>query len=70
MWTIFRSHMVITSINLAALAILEIIYLIYYINRTNRDLARFFDAFRFQDGTVSFAVPEKQKKFSAPVPFL
>lgn len=65
MWTIFRSHMVITSINLAVLAILEMIYLIYYINRTSRDLARFFDAFRFQDGTVSFAVSEKQKKFSA-----
>lgn len=65
MWTIFRSHMVITSINLAVLVILEMIYLIYYINRTSRDLARFFDAFRFQDGTVSFAVPEKQKKFSA-----
>jgi two-component system, NtrC family, nitrogen regulation sensor histidine kinase NtrY len=65
MWTIFKSHMVITSINLAALAILELIYLIHFINRTNRDLARFFDAFRFQDGTVSFAVPEKQKKFPA-----
>jgi nitrogen fixation/metabolism regulation signal transduction histidine kinase len=65
MWTIFKSHMVITSINLAALAILEIIYLIYYINRTNRDLARFFDAFRFQDGSVSFTVREKQEKFSA-----
>jgi two-component system nitrogen regulation sensor histidine kinase NtrY len=65
MWTIFKSHMVITGINLAVLAILEIIYLIYYISRTNRDLARFFDAFRFQDGTVSFAVPEKQKKFPA-----
>jgi two-component system nitrogen regulation sensor histidine kinase NtrY len=65
MWAIFRSHMVITGINLAVLAILEIIYLIYYINRTNRDLARFFDAFRFQDGTVSFPVPEKQKKFPA-----
>ncbi len=34
-------------------------------NRTNRDLARFIDAFRFQDGTVSFSVPEKQKKYSA-----
>jgi two-component system, NtrC family, nitrogen regulation sensor histidine kinase NtrY len=65
MWTIFRSQMVITSINLAALAILELIYLVYYINRTNRDLARFFDAFRFQDGTVSFAVPDKKKKFPA-----
>jgi two-component system nitrogen regulation sensor histidine kinase NtrY len=65
MWTIFGTHMVITGINLAVLAILEIIYLIHYINRTNRDLARFFDAFRFQDGTVSFAVPEKQKKFPA-----
>jgi two-component system nitrogen regulation sensor histidine kinase NtrY len=65
MWTVFRSHMVITSINLAVLAILEIIYLIHYIGRTHRDLARFFDAFRFQDGTVSFAVPAKQKKFSA-----
>ena len=65
MWTIFKSHMVITSINLAALAVLEILYLIYYINRTNRDLARFFDAFRFQDGSVSFAVPEKHEKFPA-----
>jgi two-component system, NtrC family, nitrogen regulation sensor histidine kinase NtrY len=65
MWTVFGTHMVITSINLAVLAILEIIVLIHYINRTNRDLARFFDAFRFQDGTVSFAVPEKQKKFPA-----
>jgi two-component system nitrogen regulation sensor histidine kinase NtrY len=64
MWTIFATHMVITSINLGALAVLEIIYLIHYIHRTNRDLARFFDAFRFQDGTVSFAVPEEQKKFS------
>ncbi len=65
MWTIFKPRMVITSINLAALAILEIIYLIYYINRTNRDLARFFDAFRFQDGSVSFAIPEKREKFPA-----
>ncbi len=65
MWTIFRSGMVITSINLAVLAILEIIYLIHYINRTDRDLARFFDAFRFQDGTVSFAIREKHKKYSA-----
>lgn len=65
MWTIFRTLMVITAINLGVLAVLEIVYLVFYINRTNRDLARFFDAFRFQDGTVSFAVPEKQKKFSA-----
>ena len=65
MWTIFKPRMVITSINLAALAILEIIYLIYYINRTNRDLARFFDAFRFQDGSVSFAIPEKRERFPA-----
>ncbi len=65
MWTIFKSHMVITSINLAALVILEVIYLVYYINRTNRDLARFFDAFRFQDGTVSFPEPEKRRKFPA-----
>lgn len=64
MWTIFRSRMVITSINLAVLALLQLIHLIYYINRTNRDLARFFDAFRFEDGTVSFA-QEKHKKFSA-----
>ncbi len=64
MWTLFKSHMVITSINLAVLAILELIYLVHYINRTNRDLARFFDAFRFQDGTLSFAVPEKQQKYS------
>jgi nitrogen fixation/metabolism regulation signal transduction histidine kinase len=63
MWTIFRSRMVITSVNLAVLAVVQLIHLIYYINRTNRDLARFFDAFRFQDGTLTFA-QEKHKKFS------
>lgn len=63
-WTLFKPHMVITSINLAALTIAEIANLIYFINKTNRDISRFFDAFRFQDGTVSFNKPTGENKFS------
>jgi two-component system, NtrC family, nitrogen regulation sensor histidine kinase NtrY len=64
MWSLFRPHMVITSINLAFLAVLEVIYLIHFVNRTNDDLARFFDAFQFQDGTVTFNAPKEKQKFS------
>jgi len=64
-WTFFKPHMVITSINLAVLTIVEIVYIIYFINRTNRDLTRFFDAFRFQDGTVTFHTPKEKEKFSS-----
>jgi two-component system, NtrC family, nitrogen regulation sensor histidine kinase NtrY len=59
-WTLFIPQMMITSANLAALAIFEIIYLIWFINKTNRDLTRFFDAFQFQDGTLTFTAPPKK----------
>jgi two-component system, NtrC family, nitrogen regulation sensor histidine kinase NtrY len=64
-WTIFKPHMVITSVNLAMLVVFEIIYLIHFINKTNRDLTRFFDAFRFQDGTVTFIAPKRKEKYSS-----
>jgi nitrogen fixation/metabolism regulation signal transduction histidine kinase len=63
-WTLFRTHMLITSVNLALLAVAEITYLIYFINKTNRDLTRFFDAFRFHDGTYSFNPPKNKGDFN------
>jgi Signal transduction histidine kinase involved in nitrogen fixation and metabolism regulation len=53
-WVIEKPHLWVTSINLAALTVIEIAYLIWYINRINRDLAKFFEAFRFNDTTLTF----------------
>jgi two-component system, NtrC family, nitrogen regulation sensor histidine kinase NtrY len=64
-WTIFKPRMIITSVNLGILALFEVLYLIHYLNKTNRDLARLFDAFRFQDGTMTFNTPKKKDKFSS-----
>jgi len=60
-WTLFSPGMMITSINLALLAVTELVYLVYFLNKTNRDLARFFDIFRFHDGTMTFKVPDGEK---------
>ncbi|MBN1144580.1 MAG: GHKL domain-containing protein [Bacteroidales bacterium] len=58
-YTLFQSRMTITSINLGILVISEVIFLIHTLNKTNRDLARFFEAFEFHDTTVSFESMEK-----------
>ncbi len=59
--TLFIPGMMITSVNLGVLAIAEVVYLIYLMNKTNRDLTRFFDAFRFHDGTLTFNVTDGEK---------
>jgi two-component system nitrogen regulation sensor histidine kinase NtrY len=64
MWTIFRPHMMATSINLGILAVFEVVYILYLINKTNRDLARFFEAFQFHDGTVTFKPDGHDKSFT------
>ncbi|MPQ47871.1 hypothetical protein GCQ56_12740 [Marinifilum sp. N1E240] len=58
-----QEYMVVTTYSLAALWILQIVYLLYYINKTNRDLSRFFDAFQYQDATLVFNEGKKDKAF-------
>ena len=58
-YTLFQPRMTITSINLGILVMAETIFLIHTLNKTNRDLARFFEAFELHDATVSFESQEK-----------
>jgi nitrogen fixation/metabolism regulation signal transduction histidine kinase len=62
-WAFQKPHLWVTCINLAAIAIIEIAYLIWYINRINRDLAKFFEAFRFQDTTLTFDQKKENRAF-------
>ena len=58
-----KDYMVVTTYSLAALWILQMVYLIYYINKTNRDLARFFNAFQYQDASLVFNEHQNEKAF-------
>ncbi len=58
-----KEYMVVTSYSLVALWIFQIVYLIYYINKTNRDLARFFNAFQYQDASLVFNEHQNEKAF-------
>lgn len=49
-----KEYMVVTTYSLVVVWISQIVYLLHYINKTNRDLARFFDAFQYQDSTLVF----------------
>jgi len=63
-WFVFsKEYMVVTTYSIFALWIVQIGYLIWYINKTNRDLARFFTAFRYQDSTLVFNEHKKDKAF-------
>ncbi|PKQ60989.1 hypothetical protein BZG01_20140 [Labilibaculum manganireducens] len=63
-WFVFsKEYMVVTTYSLLALWILQIVYLIWYINKTNRDLSRFFTAFQYQDSTLVFNEHKKDKAF-------
>jgi len=44
----------ITLVNLGLLIILQTILFIYYVNKTNRDLANFFDSVKNEDSGLSF----------------
>ncbi|WP_421919973.1 sensor histidine kinase [Marinifilum sp.] len=58
-----REYMVVTTYSLAVLWVLQIVYLLHYVNKTNRDLSRFFDAFQYQDSTLVFNEQKKDKAF-------
>ncbi|RXQ90388.1 HAMP domain-containing histidine kinase [Ancylomarina salipaludis] len=58
-----KMYMLVTTYSLVALWIIQIIYLIYYINKTNRDLSKFFNAFQYQDSTLVFNQQKEDKAF-------
>jgi nitrogen fixation/metabolism regulation signal transduction histidine kinase len=62
-WAIHRSDLGVTSVNLAVIAVIEVVYLIWFINRINRDLTKFFEAFQFQDTTLTFNQKKEDKAF-------
>ena len=54
-WLFFlRSQYLIPALGLAALAAYQTAALIIYVEKTNRDLARFFESIRYEDFTQSF----------------
>ncbi|MCY1635341.1 sensor histidine kinase [Marinifilum sp. D737] len=58
-----KEYMVVTTYSLVVLWVLQIVYLLHYVNKTNRDLSRFFDAFQYQDATLVFNEQKKDKAF-------
>ncbi|MGZ2369788.1 sensor histidine kinase [Ancylomarina sp. YFZ004] len=59
------AYMIVTTYSLIALWVIQIIYLIYYINKTNRDLSKFFNAFQYQDSTLVFNQQKEDKSFKS-----
>ena len=62
-WAIQQDAMVVTSINLGIVWIILVSYLIWYVQRINRDLTRFFQAFRFQDSSMLFNTRNGDRSF-------
>lgn len=58
-----KDYMLVTTYSLVVLWVLQIVYLIYYIDKTNRDLARFFNAFQYQDTSLVFNEHQDEKAF-------
>lgn len=58
-----QEYMVVTTYSLAGLWLFQIVFLIYYINKTNRDLSRFFNAFEYQDSSLVFNKHKDEKAF-------
>jgi PAS domain-containing protein len=63
-WAVHKPGYLMTSINLGLLALAETAYLVFMFNKTNRDLNRFFEAFRFHENTITFSTPKTGKTFS------
>lgn len=62
-WALNQPHMWVTCVNLAVIAVVEVVYLVWFINRINRDLTKFFEAFQFQDTTLTFNQKKEDKAF-------
>ena len=59
-----KEYMVVTTYTLVVVWLGQIYYLIYFINKTNRDLSRFFDAFQYKDATLVFNEHKKDRAFN------
>ncbi len=65
-WALQHPNLLVFTINLSIIGAIQVIYLIWYINKVNRDLARIFEAFHFNDATITFDYSHKRhKKFDA-----
>lgn len=53
-WLIFRTNLVVSTILISLLLIYQTWALIRYVDRTNRDLSRFFEAIRYGDFSQTF----------------
>ncbi|MFA8433346.1 MAG: PAS domain-containing sensor histidine kinase [Marinifilaceae bacterium] len=63
LWVWSREYMLVTSYSLILLWVFQVVYLIWYINKINRDLTRFFLAFRYKDSTMVFNEKQKDPSF-------
>lgn len=61
-WTLSREYVLVTSSTLCILWIIEIMALIWYLHKNNRQVARFLQSFRFEDGMLRF---QRNKKAGA-----
>ncbi|RMD86185.1 MAG: ATP-binding protein [Calditrichaeota bacterium] len=53
-WLIFRTNLVVSTVLVSLLLIYQTWALIRYVDRTNRDLSRFFEAIRYGDFSQTF----------------
>jgi len=63
LWAKNQDYMLVTTYSLIAVWILQIFYLIFFLKKTNRDLARFFQSFRYKDSTLVFDKNRSNKAF-------
>ncbi len=63
-WTIRQDHMVLTNFTIVAIWIIQLAYLFYYLQKSQRQLIRFLEAFKNQDSSVYFNEHIKDKNFS------
>ncbi|KPK83638.1 MAG: hypothetical protein AMS27_12350, partial [Bacteroides sp. SM23_62_1] len=62
-WSVHREYMLVTSTSLAIIWIVQIIVLIRYLNRTNREVTRFLNTFRFDDTGIFFDEKDTNRSF-------
>ncbi|MBK7871012.1 MAG: hypothetical protein IPJ74_10135 [Saprospiraceae bacterium] len=62
-WLWLESPYFFTPLAFTAIVMLQTVELIFYVEKTNRRLATFFEAFRYGDFTQSFAAPHQGTSF-------
>ncbi len=62
-YTIDREGLFVTKISIVIIWCAQVWWLLHYINRTNRELAKFFLAFKYKDSTMVFNNETKSSSF-------